>query len=209
MIGHALGAAGAIESVACVLMLLGGYVHPSLNCEDVHPRIAPFAGVDPPRAAAMPGLRTIVKASFGFGDVNACVVFRSGRASAARPWSLEDRKMTEEKILEKVVGILEPYAKDGEALARWRARRTSRGPQGGLRPPVDVVLAFEDAFGIEVADVDADKGRDGRGRCAPDPGQAGLNRGVLTAGPKATSASGEAKKRPGGLAVLGRQPERN
>src|SRR5262249_3559834 len=33
MIGHALGAAGAIESVAAVLMLRGGYVHPSINCE--------------------------------------------------------------------------------------------------------------------------------------------------------------------------------
>ncbi|HSD65795.1 MAG TPA: beta-ketoacyl-[acyl-carrier-protein] synthase family protein, partial [Vicinamibacteria bacterium] len=43
MIGHALGAAGAVESVACIQMLRGGYVHPSLNCEDVHPRIAPFS----------------------------------------------------------------------------------------------------------------------------------------------------------------------
>ena len=77
MIGHALGAAGAIESVACVQMLRGGYVHPSLNCEDVHPRIAPFAGVDPPRdPARCRSCATIVKASFGFGDVNACVVFR-------------------------------------------------------------------------------------------------------------------------------------
>jgi 3-oxoacyl-(acyl-carrier-protein) synthase len=76
MIGHALGAAGAIESVACVQMLLGGYVHPSLNCDDVHPRIAPFSGSIPHELRTLPGLRTIVKASFGFGDVNACVVFR-------------------------------------------------------------------------------------------------------------------------------------
>ena len=76
MIGHALGAAGAIESVACIQMLLGGYVHPSLNCEDVHPRIAPFAGSIPHELREVPQLRTIIKASFGFGDVNACVVFR-------------------------------------------------------------------------------------------------------------------------------------
>ncbi len=76
MIGHALGAAGAIESVACVQMLRGGYVHPSLNCEDVHPRIAPFAASIPHEIRAMPQLRTIIKASFGFGDVNACVVYR-------------------------------------------------------------------------------------------------------------------------------------
>jgi 3-oxoacyl-(acyl-carrier-protein) synthase len=76
MIGHALGAAGAIESVACILMLRGGYVHPSLNCEDVHPRIAPFAASIPHEIRPLPGLATIAKASFGFGDVNACVVFR-------------------------------------------------------------------------------------------------------------------------------------
>ena len=56
-------------------MLLGGYVHPSLNCEDVHPRIAPFARSIPHVLRPMP-LTTIIKASFGFGDVNACVVFR-------------------------------------------------------------------------------------------------------------------------------------
>jgi 3-oxoacyl-(acyl-carrier-protein) synthase len=76
MIGHGLGAAGAIEAVACVLMLRGGYVHPSLNCEDVHPRIEPFAASIPQEIREVPGLATIVKASFGFGDVNACVVYR-------------------------------------------------------------------------------------------------------------------------------------
>jgi len=76
MIGHALGAAGGIEAVACVLMLRGGYVHASLNCEDVHPRVEPFAASIPHETRPRPGLRTIAKASFGFGDVNACIVFR-------------------------------------------------------------------------------------------------------------------------------------
>ena len=43
LVGHALGATGAIESVACVLMLREGFVHASLNCEDVHPEIEPYA----------------------------------------------------------------------------------------------------------------------------------------------------------------------
>lgn len=76
MIGHALGAAGGIESVASVLMVEGGFVHPSINCEDVHPAIAPYAASVPHQTRALPGLRTLVKAGFGFGDVNACVVFR-------------------------------------------------------------------------------------------------------------------------------------
>ena len=76
MIGHGLGAAGALESVACILMLRGGFAHPSLNCEDVHPRIEPWAASIPHETREMPGLRTIIKSGFGFGDVNACVIFR-------------------------------------------------------------------------------------------------------------------------------------
>ena len=90
MIGHALGAAGAIESVACIQMLRGGYVHPSLNCEDVHPRIEPYAASIPHVLRPLPQLRTIAKASFGFGDVNACVVFRKW-TGASQPGSQEGR----------------------------------------------------------------------------------------------------------------------
>jgi len=76
MIGHALGAAGAIESAASVLMVQKGFVHPSLNCEDVHPEIEPHAASIPHELRLVPELRTLVKAGFGFGDVNACLVFR-------------------------------------------------------------------------------------------------------------------------------------
>ena len=76
LIGHTLGAAGAIESVATVLMLKGGFVHPSINCEDVHPDIAPFEASIPHDFRELPEARTAIKAGFGFGDVNACVVFR-------------------------------------------------------------------------------------------------------------------------------------
>jgi 3-oxoacyl-(acyl-carrier-protein) synthase len=76
MIGHGLGAAGALESVACMLMLRDGFVHPSLNSEDVHPDIAPYAESIPHEAWTRPDLRTIIKSGFGFGDVNACVVYR-------------------------------------------------------------------------------------------------------------------------------------
>lgn len=76
MIGHGLGAAGAIESVACISMLEGGFVHPSVNCEDVHPEIECHRASIPHSRLDNPNLRTIIKAGFGFGDVNACVVFR-------------------------------------------------------------------------------------------------------------------------------------
>jgi 3-oxoacyl-(acyl-carrier-protein) synthase len=82
MIGHGLGAAGAMESVACILMLQGGYVHPSINCEDVHPEIEPHADSIPHTLLEKPDLEVVIKAGFGFGDVNACLVFRKWDASS-------------------------------------------------------------------------------------------------------------------------------
>jgi 3-oxoacyl-(acyl-carrier-protein) synthase len=76
MIGHCLGAAGALESVAVVLQLQRGFIHPSVNSEDVHPNIAAFAGKIPWQAIDMPDLRVIAKAGFGFGDVNSCLIFK-------------------------------------------------------------------------------------------------------------------------------------
>jgi acyl carrier protein len=65
--------------------------------------------------------------------------------------------MTEEKILEKVVDILKPYAKDPGALASVSLETNIlSGLKVNSARLVDVVLAFEDAFGIEVADDDAD-----------------------------------------------------
>lgn len=76
MIGHALGAAGAIECVASLLMLKRGFLHPCLNAEELHPEIEPYASSIPRQAIEEAELRTIIKAGFGFGDVNGCVVFR-------------------------------------------------------------------------------------------------------------------------------------
>jgi 3-oxoacyl-(acyl-carrier-protein) synthase len=81
MIGHGLGAAGAIECVASVLMLNGDFVHASLNCEDVHPEIAAFAGSIPHETREGEPRKVLAKAGFGFGDVNACVLFRKWKGS--------------------------------------------------------------------------------------------------------------------------------
>jgi 3-oxoacyl-(acyl-carrier-protein) synthase len=77
MIGHGLGAAGALEAVACILMLDRGFVHPSINCEDVHPEVEPYADSIPHTVEERPDLRTVIKSGFGFGDVNACTIFQA------------------------------------------------------------------------------------------------------------------------------------
>jgi 3-oxoacyl-(acyl-carrier-protein) synthase len=75
LIGHGLGAAGGLELVASVLQLSGGFAHPSLNCEDLHPELAAFEASIPRQVVERP-FRVLAKASFGFGDVNACVILR-------------------------------------------------------------------------------------------------------------------------------------
>ncbi|MCG8590496.1 MAG: beta-ketoacyl-[acyl-carrier-protein] synthase family protein [Proteobacteria bacterium] len=75
LIGHTLGAAGAIECVATVLMLSRGFLQPAVNCEDLHPEIEPFAPAISPALKEVPDLQIMLKAGFGFGDVNSCVVF--------------------------------------------------------------------------------------------------------------------------------------
>ncbi len=65
--------------------------------------------------------------------------------------------MTEDKIFQKVVEILKPYAKNPDALASVsQETNILTGLKVNSARLVDVVLAFEDSFGIEVADADAD-----------------------------------------------------
>jgi 3-oxoacyl-(acyl-carrier-protein) synthase len=76
LIGHTLGAAGGIESVASILMLREGFVQPAVNCEDIHPEIEAYEAFIPREGGDMPDLKVIAKAGFGFGDVNACLILR-------------------------------------------------------------------------------------------------------------------------------------
>ncbi len=76
MVGHCLGAAGAVECVAAVLQVYKGFLHPSINCEDVHPEIAAYAAKIPQTCMEFPELKYLAKAGFGFGDVNSCIIFK-------------------------------------------------------------------------------------------------------------------------------------
>lgn len=75
LVGHALGGAGGIECVACILQLHNGFVHGSLNCEDLHPELSAYRdkiGLH----TVNKEIKIVAKASFGFGDVNGCIIFK-------------------------------------------------------------------------------------------------------------------------------------
>jgi len=65
--------------------------------------------------------------------------------------------MTQDEIFEQVVKILTPYVKNQEALdSVGLSTHILDELKVNSARLVDVVLAFEDTFGIEVADEDAD-----------------------------------------------------
>ncbi len=71
MLGHLLGGAGAVESIATVLTLAEGVIHPSINVEEQDPLIR-FHVVRERRRA---DVRRAVKLSAGFGGHNCALVF--------------------------------------------------------------------------------------------------------------------------------------
>jgi 3-oxoacyl-[acyl-carrier-protein] synthase II len=73
MLGHLLGAAGAVESIATVLALRDGVVPPTLNLDDPDDDI----GLDIARVAARhTSFDAAVNDSFGFGGHNVALAFR-------------------------------------------------------------------------------------------------------------------------------------
>ncbi len=72
MIGHTLGAAGAIESIACIKAIETGTIPPTINYENPDPE----CDLDyVPNAAREAPIRTAMKNSFGFGGHNATLIF--------------------------------------------------------------------------------------------------------------------------------------
>jgi 3-oxoacyl-(acyl-carrier-protein) synthase len=77
MVGHCLSGAGSIESVASILQLHQGFIFPNINCEDLHPEITSLIDESRvPQQLIETELNIIAKASFGFGDVNGCVILK-------------------------------------------------------------------------------------------------------------------------------------
>ena len=72
VLGHLLGAAGAIEAVTAVLGLLAGEVHPTPGGGTVDPAHPVGLVLGGPRS--VPAMRTTVSVSLGFGGANAAVV---------------------------------------------------------------------------------------------------------------------------------------
>jgi len=77
MTGHCLSASGSIECVASVLELSQKFIFPNINCDDINPEILQLIPEERiPRKTISTSVDILAKASFGFGDVNAVVIFK-------------------------------------------------------------------------------------------------------------------------------------
>ncbi len=77
MIGHSIAAAGSIELVACVLQLQDNYIHPNINCDTIHSDLSDILHREKvPSKTLNREVNTLIKANFGFGDLNCCVVLQ-------------------------------------------------------------------------------------------------------------------------------------
>jgi 3-oxoacyl-[acyl-carrier-protein] synthase II len=74
MLGHTLGAAGAIEAIATIQSIRSGCIPPTINLEDPDPA---GEGLDlTPDVARQREIRVALSNSFGFGGQNSALVFR-------------------------------------------------------------------------------------------------------------------------------------
>jgi 3-oxoacyl-[acyl-carrier-protein] synthase II len=71
MVGHLMGAAGAVEAIACVKSIQEGIIHPTINYEFPDPE----CDLDyVPNEARAADVRIVLSNSFGLGGQNACLV---------------------------------------------------------------------------------------------------------------------------------------
>jgi 3-oxoacyl-[acyl-carrier-protein] synthase II len=72
MLGHTLGAAGAIEAIVSIQTIRHGCIPPTINLSDPDPE---GAGLDlTPNTAQTRPIRTVLSNSFGFGGQNTALI---------------------------------------------------------------------------------------------------------------------------------------
>ncbi|MGE0077973.1 MAG: beta-ketoacyl-ACP synthase II [Bacteroidales bacterium] len=78
MTGHLLGAAGAIEAIACVNSITHGVIPPTINLGEVDPEINPLLNLTP-CSAYKKDVQVALNNTFGFGGHTSTTIFRKYR----------------------------------------------------------------------------------------------------------------------------------
>ncbi|MEU6582211.1 beta-ketoacyl-[acyl-carrier-protein] synthase family protein [Nocardia sp. NPDC046763] len=125
MIGHLLGAAGAVEAIVTILALRDEMVPPTAGFTETDPA----CGLDPaPAARALP-MRVAASNNFAFAGANACVVY--GRPGTART---EVDPVAADEVVVTGIGVLIGGASDADQLwDAWTCGTMTTVPHKGLR----------------------------------------------------------------------------
>ncbi len=75
MTGHLLGAAGAIEAIACLMSIRDGIIPPTINTRNLDPAIPAGLNILLGEAIKYP-VKVAMSNTFGFGGHNGIVVFK-------------------------------------------------------------------------------------------------------------------------------------
>ncbi|MFI3269097.1 MAG: beta-ketoacyl-ACP synthase II [Rikenellaceae bacterium] len=75
MTGHLLGAAAAVEALACVKVLTSGVIPPTINCQNLDPKIDSKLNLTL-GVAQKRDVKVAMSNTFGFGGHNGTVIFR-------------------------------------------------------------------------------------------------------------------------------------
>ncbi|MFR9649222.1 MAG: beta-ketoacyl-ACP synthase II [Rikenellaceae bacterium] len=75
MTGHLLGAAGAVEALACVFAITNGVIPPTINCENLDPEIDSKLNLTLDKAQKR-DVKVALSNTFGFGGHNSSVIFK-------------------------------------------------------------------------------------------------------------------------------------
>ncbi|WP_405484648.1 beta-ketoacyl synthase N-terminal-like domain-containing protein [Nocardia sp. NBC_00511] len=126
MVGHLLGAAGAVEAIVAILGLRDQMAPPTAGYAERDPA----CGLDPaPNEARELSMRVAASNNFAFGGANACVVY--GRPGTARP---APEPAPADEIVVTGIGVLMGAAADVDQLwAAWSGSTTEAEQHKGLR----------------------------------------------------------------------------
>jgi 3-oxoacyl-(acyl-carrier-protein) synthase len=73
MVGHAMGASGTLEAIACTLSMVNGWIPPTINYEFPDPN----CDLDyVPNVARQSPVKVALSNSFGLGGQNACLILK-------------------------------------------------------------------------------------------------------------------------------------
>lgn len=78
MIGHCLSGSGSLESIATIVQMNHGFLHPSLNATPLDKNIAKLVNLDRVSAKTIDNIEIpyALKISIGLGDVYSCLIFK-------------------------------------------------------------------------------------------------------------------------------------